>query len=56
MDRLTTFIVALRLPFQLVEHPEFRALIEIASSALTIPKIPSARTIRQHLQETVKER
>lgn len=56
MDRLTTFIVALRLPFQLVEHPEFRALIEIASSAPTIPEIPSARTIRRHLQETVRER
>ncbi|KAJ6134818.1 hypothetical protein N7523_001140 [Penicillium sp. IBT 18751x] len=56
MDRLTTFIVASRLLFQLVEYPEFRALIEMASSAPTIPEIPSARTIRRHLQEIVRER
>ncbi|OQD66306.1 hypothetical protein PENANT_c347G02489 [Penicillium antarcticum] len=28
----------------------------MASSAPSIPEIPSARTIRRHLQETVKER
>ncbi|KAJ5685107.1 hypothetical protein N7536_007726 [Penicillium majusculum] len=56
MERLTTFIVASRLPFMLVEHPEFRALIEMAHLAPAVPEIPTGKTIRRHIQETVKQR
>jgi hypothetical protein len=56
MERLITFIAALRLPFQLVEHPEFRALLEMVRLAPCFPDIPAATTIRRHLQEIVQER
>jgi hypothetical protein len=56
MERFTTFIVVSRLPVMLVEHPEFRALIEIAHLAPAAPEIPTAKTICRHLQETVKQR
>jgi hypothetical protein len=56
MERVITFITALRLPFQLVEHPQFRALIEMARLAPSLPEIPSAYMVRHHLQEMVKER
>jgi hypothetical protein len=44
------------LPFQLVEHPQFRALIEMARLAPSFPEIPSAKTVRRHLQDLVQER
>lgn len=53
---MITFIAASRLPFQLVEHPEFRALLEIARLAPCFPEIPTATTVRRHLQEIVEER
>jgi hypothetical protein len=56
MERLITFITASRLPFLLVEHPEFRALIEMARLAPSMPEIPSAFTVRRHLRELVKQR
>ena len=55
MERIITFITASRLPFQLVEHPEFCALIEMARLAPSFPEIPSAYTVRRHLQELVEE-
>ncbi|KAJ5355553.1 uncharacterized protein N7496_012765, partial [Penicillium cataractarum] len=56
MERLITFIAASRLPFQLIEHPEFRALLEMARLAPCFPEIPTATTVRRHLQEIVEER
>lgn len=56
MERIITFITASRLPFQLVEHPEFHALIEMAWLAPSFPEIPSAYTVRRNLQELVEER
>lgn len=56
MEKLITFIAASRLPFLLVEHPEFRALIEMARLAPTMPEIPSAFTVRRHLREIVEQR
>jgi hypothetical protein len=51
-----SFITASRLLFQLVEHPQFRALIEIAQLAPSFPEIPSAYMVRRYLQELVQER
>jgi hypothetical protein len=56
MERLITFITASRLPFLLIEHPEFRALIEMARLAPSMPEIPSAFTVRRHLREIVEQR
>ncbi|EED11521.1 conserved hypothetical protein [Talaromyces stipitatus ATCC 10500] len=56
MERLVTFITTSRLPFQLVEYPQFRALIEMAQRAPLLPILPCAKTIRNHLQELVQER
>lgn len=56
MERLITFITASRLPFLLVEHPEFRALIEMARLSPVMPDIPSAFTVRRHLKTTVERR
>lgn len=56
MERLITFITTSRLPFQLIKHPEFRALLEIARLAPCFPEIPTATTVRRHLQEIVEER
>jgi len=55
MERVIAFITALRLPFQLVEHPQFSALIEMARLAPSLPKIPSAYMVRRHLREMVEE-
>lgn len=56
MERVITFMTASRLPFQLVEHPQFRALIEMARLAPSFPEIPSAYMVRRQLQELVQER
>jgi hypothetical protein len=56
MERVISFITASRLPFQLVEHPQFRALIEMARLAPSFPEIPSAYMVRRYLQELVQER
>lgn len=44
-----------RLPFQFIEHPEFRDVITFARLAPTQPHIPSAKTIRSRLQEYVQK-
>jgi hypothetical protein len=56
MERLITFITASRLLFLLVEYPEFRALIEMARLAPSMPEIPSAFTVRRYLREIVEQR
>ncbi|KAJ5743494.1 hypothetical protein N7533_010596 [Penicillium manginii] len=48
-ERVLTFITSLQLPFQIVEHPQFRALIEASRLTPSIPEIPSSKTIRQRL-------
>jgi hypothetical protein len=55
-EKLLTFLTVARLPFQLIEHPEFHNLIQMAQSAPSIPDIPSAKTIRRRLQSSVEER
>lgn len=45
-----------RLPFRLIEHPEFHRLIRMAQSAPTFPHIPSPRTIRRRLQTSVEDK
>jgi hypothetical protein len=44
------------LPFQLVESPHFRALLEMNRLALSFPEIPSTYIIRRQLQSMVSER
>lgn len=56
MEKLLTFLAVSRLPFQLVEHPEFHGLLEMARLAPSRLEIPSAQTVRRHLQEIVQER
>lgn len=56
MEKLLTFLAVSRLPFQLVEHPEFHGLLEMAQLALSRLEIPSTQTIRRYLQEIVEER
>jgi hypothetical protein len=55
-EQLVSFIAVSQLPFQLVEHPQFRSLIKLAQLAPTCPEIPSAKTMRRRLQSTLKER
>lgn len=46
----------LRLPFQIVEHPQFQSLLQLSQSAPALPDFPSAKTIQRRLSSTVKER
>ncbi|KAJ5249580.1 hypothetical protein N7524_011896 [Penicillium chrysogenum] len=55
-EQLISFIAVSRLPFQLVEHSQFRSLVKMAQLAPTCPEVPSAKTMRRRLQSTVKER
>ena len=55
-EKIIKFLTISRLPFQLIEHPEFHGLIEMARLAPSCPEIPSAKTIRRRLQDIVKER
>ena len=55
-ERILEFIATSRLPFQLIEHPNFYGLIQMARLAPTMPIIPSAKTIRGRLRDIVKER
>ena len=56
MEKLLNFITIARLPFRIVEHPEFKDLVELAQLAPSRPDIPSTTTIRRHLHTMVKER
>lgn len=53
---LLRFITDSRLPFQILEHPDFHHLIYMASRAPGRPHIPSAKTVRRRLQDTIAER
>jgi hypothetical protein len=55
-EQLLRFLTVTRLPFNLVEHPQFHNLIRMAQSAPSCPQIPSGKTIRRRLQKSsVKE-
>ncbi|KAJ5413633.1 hypothetical protein N7509_000260 [Penicillium cosmopolitanum] len=56
IERILIFLSSLQLPFQLVEHPQFRALVETIRLAPSMPEIPTSITIRRRLQVIVKER
>lgn len=49
------FLTLARLPFNLIEHPEFHKVIQMARSAPSIPYIPSRKTIQRWLQTSVEE-
>jgi len=46
-------VTMLRLPFQIVEHPQF---LRLSQSALSLPDFPSVKTIKRRLSSTVQER
>jgi hypothetical protein len=48
-------ITVLRLPFQMVEHPELQLLLRIAQSAPFPLELPSAKTVQCRIRDTVKE-
>ncbi|KAJ5253812.1 uncharacterized protein N7525_007394 [Penicillium rubens] len=48
-------ITVLRLPFQIVEHPELQSLLRIAQSAPFPLEFPSAKTVQRRIRDTVKE-
>ena len=45
-----------RLPFLLLENPEFHRLIDLARVAPSRPEFPSARTARRRLENIVKQK
>jgi len=55
-EQLLTFLTVARLPFRLIEQPKFHSIIRMAQSASSVPDIPSAKTIRRRLHDSVKER
>jgi hypothetical protein len=54
--RILNFITTARLPFRIVEHPEFKDLLEAAQLSESRIDIPSAQTIRRLLDDTVQEK
>ena len=55
LKKLLKFITTARLPFRIVEHPEFKDLVEIIQLAQSKIDIPSARSLRRCLDTTVQE-
>ena len=47
---MVTTITTLRLPFQIVEHREFRNLLNLAQSSKSTLSIPSRKVIRSRIQ------
>lgn len=54
-QQLLRFITITRLPFNLIEHPQFHNLIRMAQSAPLCPQIPTGKTIRRRLQDSVQD-
>ncbi|KAJ5267276.1 hypothetical protein N7478_010084 [Penicillium angulare] len=52
---ILSFITTAHLPFRLIEHPQFRNLVDIIQQASTKITVPSARTIRRCLDLVVSE-
>ncbi|KAJ6084352.1 hypothetical protein N7486_011152 [Penicillium sp. IBT 16267x] len=55
LKKLLKFVTTARLPFRIVEHPEFKDLVEIIQLAQSKIDIPSARSLRRYLDTTVQE-
>ena len=55
-QRILNFITTARLPFRIVEHQEFKDLLEVAQLSESKLRIPSVRTIRRLLDDTVREK
>jgi hypothetical protein len=55
-SKILQFITTARLPFCIVEHQEFKDLLEVAQLAESKFDTPSARTIRRRLDIEVKEK
>lgn len=53
--KLLKLLTISRLPFQFIEHPEFHDVISYARCAPSRPEIPSSKTIRTRLRDSVKE-
>jgi hypothetical protein len=45
----------LRLPFQIIEHPQLQRLLQLAQTAPSLLDFPSAKTIQRRLRDTVKQ-
>jgi hypothetical protein len=54
-QKLLQLLTLSRLPFQFIEHPQFREIISFARLAPIQPQIPSAVTIRSRLRQSVQE-
>jgi hypothetical protein len=55
LEKLVKFITTARLPFRIVEHPEFIDFVETIQLAQSQINLPSARTIRRYLNTAVQE-
>lgn len=55
LKKLLTFITVARLPFRILEHPEFKDLVDVIQLAQSKINLPSARTARRYLDTTVQE-
>ncbi|KAG0160023.1 hypothetical protein PDIDSM_7550 [Penicillium digitatum] len=53
-DAILRFISTAHLPFRVIEHPQFHRMLEVAQQSSTKLTIPSARTIRRHLDITIQ--
>lgn len=56
MAELITTVAILRLPFQVVEHPQFQKFIRMSRLVEFSPEFPSPRTISRRLRSIAKER
>lgn len=54
-EELINTIAALRLPLQIVEHPQFQKFIQVSCLATSSPGFPSARTVGRQLKSIVQE-
>jgi hypothetical protein len=52
-EQLLKTITCLRLPFQTVENPVFRRLLNLVSSGPEVLELPSAKTLRRRLRDAV---
>jgi hypothetical protein len=55
-QEIISTITTLRLPFQIIEHPQFQKLLRITQSAPSLPTFPCAKSIQRRMREIVKER
>lgn len=55
-ERLLKTIACLRLPFQTIENPEFQALLNLVHTGPGDLEMPSAKTLRRRLRDSVASR